>query len=130
MNDTIPLKFRCLAAGIHLIAAIPVTGVLIVPILWVFVNNLDLFVDRSGRDAINCAMNTFMGTMVSLLFSVFVFSVTCGAGNQDPTLVVYSLILVCGVAIAYFINSLIAAIFALRGYRFHSRLIYPFIRDE
>jgi uncharacterized Tic20 family protein len=130
MNDTIPLKFRFLAAGIHLIAAIPVTGVLIAPILWIFVKDLDLFVDRSGRDAINCAMNTFMGTMASLLFSVFVFSVTCGAGNQDPTIVISSLLLFCVVSIAYLINSLIAAIFALRGYRFHSRLIYPFIRDE
>jgi uncharacterized Tic20 family protein len=129
MNDTISLKFRCLAAGIHLVAAIPLNGVLIAPILWILVKNLHSFIDVSARDAINCAINTFLGTMVSLLFSIFVFSVTCGAGNQDPTLVLYSLILVCGVAIAYFINSLIAVIFALRGYRFQNRLIYPFIRD-
>lgn len=130
MNDKIPLKSCLIAAVTHLIAAVPITGVLIAPILWVIVKNLHPFIDISGRDAMNCAVNTFLGTMASLLFSLFVFSVTCGVGNQDPTIVLSSLLLFCGVSIAYFINSLIAAIFALRGYRFQSRLIYPFIKDE
>jgi uncharacterized Tic20 family protein len=130
MNDTIPLKFRLIAAGLHAIGLIPTMAAIITPLLWIMTKEIHPFVDLSGRDAINCAVNTFIGTMISVLFCVFVFSVTCGVGNQDPTLILWSFVLFCGVSIAYFINSMIAGIFAFRGYRFQSRLIYPFIRDE
>jgi uncharacterized Tic20 family protein len=128
MNDRIPLKFRALAAGLHVFGAIPVLSVLITPILWTIVKEIHPFVDQSGKDAINYALNTFVGMMATLAFSMFVFSVTCGIGNQDPTLVLLSLLLFCCVSIVYFLNSIVAAIFALRGYSFNSRLIYPFIR--
>ncbi len=131
MNNEIPLKFRLLAAGFHILAMIsPIVyliGILLVPIIWICTRQLHPFVDRSGKDAINCMLNAFMVTMVFTLLCIFVFAMTCGTGNPDPSLVIISLIPLCLVAIIYLTNSLVAAIFAFRGYTFKSRLIYPFI---
>jgi uncharacterized Tic20 family protein len=89
--------------------------------------DIDPFVDRSGRDAVNCAVNTLLGMTVSTLLYTFIFS---GGGSQDPTLLLISLFILCYIEFAYFMNSVIAGIFALRGYSFKSRLIYPFIKDR
>ncbi len=129
MNNHIPLKFRLLAAGFHVINVLFLTiSAPLVWLLWMFTKQLDPFVDRAGRDALNCAINTFIGMMACTLFCIFVFSVTCGVGNQDPNPFLWSLVPLAAVYGIYLLNSMIAAIFAIQGYGFKSLIIYPFIR--
>jgi uncharacterized Tic20 family protein len=97
-------------------------------VLWVQTRDMHPFVNQAGRDAINCLLSTIVGMLLSIIFTIFVFSVTCGVGNQDPTLFLLSFIPFALVSITYFCNSIVAAISTLRGYRLNSRLIYPFIK--
>jgi uncharacterized Tic20 family protein len=97
-------------------------------ILWAQTRDIHPFLDQSGRDAINCLLSTVVGLLISIVFTIFVFSVTCGVGNQNPTPFFLSFIPFFLVAIAYFVNSIVAAIFAIQGYRLNSRLVYPFIK--
>ncbi len=155
MRDEIPLKLRLLAVALHLIGGSIVTAMIIgvtmiffgstssssllipltiflspplILILWVQTRDIHPFVNQAGRDAINCLLNTLLGMLLSVIFTIFVFSITCGVGNPDPTLFLLSFIPLALVAIAYFCNSIVAAIFAIQGYRLNSRLVYPFIK--
>jgi uncharacterized Tic20 family protein len=102
-------------------------------IAWLITKRTDVFVDRAGRDVLNCTLNILI---LAILF-LFVACMTCGVLMstqylQPPagdTFITISLISINCLAIAYFLNSAISGIFALRGSRFQSRLIYPFIRD-
>jgi uncharacterized Tic20 family protein len=97
-------------------------------VLWVQTRDMHPFVNQAGRDAINCLLSTIVNMLISIVFTIFVFSVTCGIGNQDPTPFFLSFIPFALVAITYFGNSIVAAIFALQGYRLNSRLIYSFVK--
>ncbi len=148
MNNKIPQKLRLIATGSHTIGGIAfiifilliyqntfaMLGIILLTVqpaivgsYWAMIRNIHPFVDRSGRDAFNCAVNTVIGTIVSILFCTFIFSVTWRVGSQDPTLFYISLFILSCVELAYFMNSVIAGIFAFRGYRLKSRLIYPFL---
>jgi uncharacterized Tic20 family protein len=155
MRNGIPLNLRLLAVALHLIGGSIVTSMvigvtmiffssissssLLIPltiflspplilILWVQTRDIHPFVNQAGRDAINCSLNTLLGMLLSVIFTIFVFSITCGVGNQDPTPFLLSFIPLALVAIAYFFNSIVAAIFAIQGHRLNSRLIYPFVK--
>jgi hypothetical protein len=159
MNDLIPLKFRLLAAGLYLIGSIPIVlillfvliltmggsilttifnllvGVYIILVIvsaisWITTSEVHPFISKSRKIAINYALNNLVAIFLCAIFCVFVFMTTCGIGNQDPTPLLLSLLLFAGVMMMYLINSIVTAIFALRGYCFKSRLIYAFIRDE
>jgi uncharacterized Tic20 family protein len=97
-------------------------------ILWVQTRDMHSFVNQAGRDAINCWLTTIVSMLLSILFTVFVFSVTCGIGNQDPNPFFLSFIPFALVSIAYFCNAVVSSIFAIQGYRLNSRLIYPFVK--
>mgnify|MGYP000223331202 CR=1 FL=1 len=127
INSDIYPGFTYLATGFSLAPPI------ITWILWLFTNSIHPFVDESGRNAINYALNSSLGLLFSVLFSVFVFAVTCGSGIGGLVefgLVAISLcgIIFCCVAIAYFISSIVAGINAWNGSYFKSRFIYPFFR--
>jgi hypothetical protein len=158
MNDRIPLKSRLLAAAIHLTgtifsgaigALIPVyllgsillsdplvlailwfTFMITSCLLWIFTPSMNHFVDCARRDVSNTLINSFLGTTICITSVVFVFWTTCGMGSEDTNPLGISLIITYVVASGYFLHSVIAAIFALRGYRFVNRLIYPFFREE
>jgi hypothetical protein len=66
--------------------------------------------------------------LIGIVFTIFIFSVTCGVGNQDPTPFFLSFIPFALVAITYFCNPIVASVFAAQGYRLNSRLIYLFIK--
>jgi uncharacterized Tic20 family protein len=97
-------------------------------VLWVQTRDIHPFIHQAGRDAINCLLNTLLGILLSVIFTIFVFSVTCGVGNPDPNPFFLSLTPLALVAITYFFNAIVAAIFAIQGYRLNSRLIYPFVK--
>jgi uncharacterized Tic20 family protein len=156
MNNEISQKLRLIACGLYMVSTIPSILLLLIQIVkipvgtilivstilvfssqsiialfaWKKTQHIHPFVDRSGRDALNCALNTLLGRIAATLFCTFIFSVTCGIGNPDPSLFLISLLILSCVELAYFTNSVISGIFALRGYSFNNRLIYPFIRSE
>jgi uncharacterized Tic20 family protein len=128
INSVIYPEFAYLATGFISIASPIITW-----ILWLFTKSIHPFVDESGRNAINYALNSLLGLLFSALFSVFVFAVTCGSGIGG--LVQFGLVAIplCGiiffcVATAYFISSIVAGISAWNGSYFKSRFIYPFFR--
>lgn len=131
MNSQIPLKFRLLAASFHALNAlfpiISIVSILVVWIVWLLTREIHPFIDLSGRNALNCAINNLLTMTVGIALCLLVFSLTCGVGNQDPSLLMASLIFVCLLVLAYTVYAIVAGIFALRGHNFTSRLIYPFL---
>jgi uncharacterized Tic20 family protein len=158
MSNEIPLKLRLIAFALHLIGGsiaagvtlfgfslLPIIGDLLsfsffliplsifispplILVLWVQTRDMHPFVNQAGRDAINCLLSTIVGILTSIVFTIFILSMTCGIGNPDPNAFLLSLIPFALVSITYFCNSIVAAISALQGYRLNSRLIYPFIK--
>jgi uncharacterized Tic20 family protein len=97
-------------------------------LLWIFTKAKHPFVARSGRYAFHYALNA----LIMRVFYIFVFSMTCGVVAQsisDTLMSIYLVIIIC-IEIAYFMNSLIASILALRGYHFENSFITPFIKPE
>jgi uncharacterized Tic20 family protein len=154
MNNEISQKLRLIAAATHMVGAVTailffwlplivinpsgntfivgmMSTIIFQPIVVLFWWRVTIdshpFIDRSGRDAFNCAVNTLLGTTVTTILYTFIFS---GGGSQDPILFFISLFILSCVELAYFMNSVIAGIFTLRGYSFKSKLIYPFIKDR
>jgi uncharacterized Tic20 family protein len=159
MNELIPLKARLLAAGyfiissshvaISLLAVIALTGglsiftlivyltiglyvllLIAISAAWVTNRETDPFLDISRKEAINHALSNLLAIVLCSLLCIFVFLTTCGIGNSDLMPLIISFLVFAVVMVAYLINSIVAAIFALRGYTFKSFLIYPFIKYE
>jgi hypothetical protein len=59
-----------------------------------------------------------------------ILSITCPVSCQDKSFDHFILSTLGLVQATYFISSIIAGIFALRGYQFNNKLIYPFVLDE
>jgi uncharacterized Tic20 family protein len=102
-------------------------------IVWRTTKTIHPFVSRAGRYATNHTLNCLI--MPFFVFALFcsIWYTVCGIkplGTFDvlifgPVFAVYGLM-----SIAYFLNSIVAGIFTLRGYDFNSGLVFPFIRSE
>jgi uncharacterized Tic20 family protein len=102
-------------------------------IMWRTTKTIHPFVSRAGRYATNHTLNCLI--MPFFVFALFcsIWYTVCGIkplGAFDififgPVSAVYGLM-----SIAYFLNSIIAGIFTLRGYDFNTGLIIPFVRSE
>jgi uncharacterized Tic20 family protein len=103
-------------------------------IAWLMTKRVNIFVDLAGRDILNCTLNILI---LAILF-LFLAGMTCSVlvstqflqQPAEDNFIAINLISMNFMAIAYCLNSVISAVFALRGSRFQSRLIYPFIRDR
>jgi uncharacterized Tic20 family protein len=95
-------------------------------VLWLATKPMNPFVDLVGRDAINY---TLSGSIAILCFTVTIFAIS-GTLYKIDYFHEISLTILNAVAAAYVVNSFVAGIFALRGYRFRSSLIHPFVRDR
>ncbi|WP_310425324.1 hypothetical protein [Chamaesiphon sp. VAR_48_metabat_135_sub] len=104
-------------------AALVVSG-----LLWLLTKPKHPFVDRSGRYAFHYALNA----LIARVFYIFILSMTCSAIEQyvNGTFMAVCLVIASCIEIAYFLNSAIASIFALRGYHFENGFITPFIQPE
>jgi uncharacterized Tic20 family protein len=108
-------------------------AVITVFMIWRITKKIHPVVNRSGRYAINHTLNCLVMPFVVFGLITFIWYTTCGITPTDqlnsvifiPGSIVYGL-----VSIAYFLNSIIAGIFTLKGYDFNSGLIVPFIRSE
>ena len=132
IKDNNPANHNMLGLiGIEFLFGLPMTIALpaVIFIIWQITRKIHPFVDLSGKDVLNYSLNSLLAT---LSFS-FVTCTTCGVVSViNPaagSIFVVGLIIINGVALAYTINSVVAGIYALRGYRFKNRLISPVIRD-
>ncbi len=110
--------------SVGVVIIIPTVAVLI---LWQAIRKNHLFIDNSGRDAINSTLSSVIMSFMCLLVSMLLDWMRIGANDLSSIgFLIASIIFVSGV---YFLNFVIAGIFTLRGYRFKSILIFPFIKD-
>ena len=130
----IPLKFRLVAAGFYVILAMvsismPFAAIPILGLVWTNTKTIHPLLDRSGRDSFNYALNHSLSMLIFVSFFV-ILSITCPINCQDQSFDNFILSTFGLIQATYFISSIIAGIFALRGYSFNNRLIYPFVIDE
>jgi uncharacterized Tic20 family protein len=123
-----PFTYRIDSLILPILTGIAVTSPITTWIGWRITKQIHPFVDRSGRSALNCVLSTFAAMLICLLFCTFIFSITCGIGNQDPSAILVAPGISFLILVAYFMNSLVTGILALNGYDFKSFLIYPFIK--
>jgi uncharacterized Tic20 family protein len=97
-------------------------------LLWLFTKKKHPFVDRSGRYAFHYALNA----LIARVFYIFALALTCGVVEQSINNVLLNtyLVIISCIEIIYFLSSLIASIFAMRGCHFENSFITPFIKPE
>jgi uncharacterized Tic20 family protein len=118
---------------------IAILGPLIAMLMWAITRKIHTSIDRFGRDALNCGLSSLLAILLSFViccsFTLFVLLTICGPFailllTQPLEVWITNVSGFSGIiSIPYFINSVVSGVFALRGYRFKSRLIYPFVRD-
>lgn len=112
--------------GLPMIIILPI----ILSIAWQITRRIHSFINLSGQDVLNYRLNS----LIVIIYSGFAICTTCRIIDTDNsstyTVFIASLIILNSLAISYFVNSVIGDIFALKGHRWQSRLIYLFIRDE
>jgi uncharacterized Tic20 family protein len=117
--------------AVDFLIGLPMTIILpiVILIVWQITRKIHPFVDLSGKDVLNYSLNSLIVT----IFFTFVTSTTCGivsiVNSSTSIVFIASLIIINAVPIVYTINSVVAGIYALRGYRFKNRLIHSFIQD-
>jgi uncharacterized Tic20 family protein len=111
-----------------LFVGLPIT--LIWPIIswaiWMITRTMHPFVDLAGRDVLNYTLGNLMTTLGLTILLV----VVSGSLYKVPYFHEVSFGILNFVVTAFAINSITAGIFALRGDRYQSILIHPFIRDN
>jgi uncharacterized Tic20 family protein len=111
--------------GLPMTIALPI----VVFIVWKITRKIHIFVDLAGKDVLNYSLNS----LLVILCSTFVTCTTCGVVSAiNPsagTIFITGLIIINSVALADTIKSVVAGIYALRGYRFKNRFIHSFIQD-
>jgi hypothetical protein len=113
--------------GLELTAGSWLGALLINLQLWGLTQKLHRFVNQSARDALNILLNLSIALILGIIGLIFVFYTTCGMGAKDTTAIGVSLIIIALGIIAYFINAIVAGVFALRGSRWINSLIFPII---
>jgi uncharacterized Tic20 family protein len=118
MNSQLPRKIRLLGSMLHAISILSPLSLPITWILWLVVRDLDPFIDRCGRSALN-----FQASIILYLMIIYgMLGVICGVlpqGNVQSLLVnfvgypafIISLVLVS----SSFCLPIFAAILAIRG---------------
>ena len=89
------------------------------------------FIKINCRDVIDYTLNSFL--VVGLLFLSVFFSMLIGSifsGESGFIFFTISVIIVNIVQAFYFVNSVISAIYAFRGYRFKNRFIRSSFEDD
>jgi uncharacterized Tic20 family protein len=111
-----------------LFVGLPIT--LIWPIIswaiWMITRTMHPFVDLAGRDVLNYTL----GNLITTLGLTILLVVVSGSLYKVPYFHEVSFGILNFVVTAFVINSIVAGIFALRGDRYRSILIHPFIRDN
>ncbi len=119
MNTQIPLKFRIIAAIIHLIAWIsPIISIPITWIVWMVTKELHPLIDQSGKSALN-----FQSSLaLYLVAAIGIFGAVCGLSANNniagtiATLLAYPNFLIISIlGFASFSLPIIAAIFTIYG---------------
>jgi uncharacterized Tic20 family protein len=118
--------------AIDFLFGLPMTIILPVAILivWNITRKIHPFVDLAGKDVLNYSLNSLVSTLIFSFVTCTTYGVVSMINPAAGSIFIVGLIIINGMALAYTINTVIAGIYALRGYRFKNRLIHSFIRNE
>jgi uncharacterized Tic20 family protein len=114
--------------AISLPLIIPLFSVL----LWRLTRKIHPFVDLAGMDTTSYTMNHLVVLLIILFINFTLCSVSAVSTKGSFSGATYSsigAIIVYCVETTYFVNSVVCAIFALRGYRFKNKFLRPFTRE-
>jgi hypothetical protein len=110
--------------GIMMVIILP----LLLPIISMTIGKIHPFIDVSCTDVSNYTLNSLI-----IIFSTAIVFIVAGTSRayifvtkSGVDFFVTSLIVINVIATAYFINSIVSAIYTLSGFRFKNRLICPF----
>ncbi len=117
MNNQIPLKFRIIAAIIHLVGSIsPIISIPITRIIWTATKEIHPLIDQSGKSALNFQSSVAL----YLVITIGIFWTVCGVSANNSiagtiaTILAYPNLLVLYIlAFASFSLPIIAAVFAM-----------------
>ena len=121
-SQVLTIMFYFLFVGLPITLILPIISW----VIWMITRTMHPFVDLIGRDVLNytlCNLITTIGSTIMVviasrsLYTVpYVHEVSFGILHFEIA--------------AFVINSIVAGIFSLRGDRYQSILIYPFVRDK
>jgi uncharacterized Tic20 family protein len=117
---TIVLYFVCISLPMTLILPIISWGT------WVITKAMHPVVDLAGRDVLNYTL----GNLISTICLAILLGVTNGFLYKVPYFNEVSFGILNLVIAAFVMTSIVAGIFALRGDRYQSILIHPFVRGK
>jgi uncharacterized protein len=134
MNTEILLKFRVMAAILHLLGSIPIVSIPITWILWITTQTTHPFIDRSGKSALN-----FQASVITyIIVATLLLSTTCGIlsnlgqfGQSAVMMIGYPILFLMPICFAIvFTLPIAAAILAMLGKVYSYPLTIKFISEE
>jgi uncharacterized protein len=136
MNTDIPLKFRALAAIMHILGGLaPFISIPITWILWITTKELHPFIDRCGRAALNFQASVILYLTVAILLLFTTCGILSNFGSSGQSLAMMIVTYPVFFAIPIFSAVLVfvpiaAAILAMLGKVYSYPLTIKFVSEE
>jgi uncharacterized Tic20 family protein len=121
-NQLLTIVFYFIFVSLPMMAIWPIISW----VMWLATRAIHPVVDLAGRDVLNYALSN----LISTLSLTILFVVISGFLYKVPYFHEVSFGMINFVVAAFVTNSIIAGIFALRGDRYQSILIHPFVRAK
>jgi uncharacterized Tic20 family protein len=121
-NQILTIVFYFIFASLPMMAIWPI----ITWATWLATRAIHPFVDLAGRDVLNYTL----GNLISILGLTILLVVMSSFLYKVPYFHEVSFGILNFVIAAFVMNSIVAGMFALRGDRYQSILIHPFVRDK
>jgi uncharacterized Tic20 family protein len=119
--------------NIHIpeLAGVLTSIIIMALVVWNTTRQIHLFINDTGRDAINSIASSLLITLLCSLMLILTLSYIRNVGIDLIGVLLFYLStnFSAFVAVAYFLNSIIASVYALGGFRFKSLLIFPFVKN-
>jgi uncharacterized Tic20 family protein len=121
-NQLLTIVFYFIFVSLPMMAIWPIISW----VMWLTTRTIHAFVDLAGRDVLNYAL----GNLISTLGLTILLVVTSRFLYKVPYFHEVSFGILNFVVAAFVMNSIVASMFALRGDRYQSILIHPFVRAK
>jgi uncharacterized Tic20 family protein len=121
-NQLLTIVFYFIFVSLPMMAIWPIISW----VMWLATRAIHPFVDLAGRDVLNYTL----GNLISTLGLTILLVVVSGFLYKVPYFHEVSFGILNFVVAAFVLNAFVAGIFALRGDRYQSILIHPFVRAK
>jgi uncharacterized Tic20 family protein len=130
LHEILPFDFFLsvygLFIGIPLIFAQPIVSL----ILWQLLKRWHPFIDLAGKIAVNRSVNALVSMTISVLLVMAIGTANSAGIGSSNLFITTAMAIVYAIALGYFIDAVIASIFALRGRVFRNRFIHDFLKID